>query len=128
MRPHIPRVLYPRLVHRRKEADMPLLQGEGKYLYRCAQPIIGLPYSSCLPRFLICLCWYFIEIVGYNHLHLTAVITCLQVDLKRLFSTNPWERTHIYYNNYLDLVRFLVAWLPIIFTFVQGINWVLGLE
>lgn len=52
----------------------------------------------------------------------------LQVDLKRLFNTSPWEKTHIYYNNYLDMVRFLVAWLPIIFSFVQLVNWVLGLE
>jgi len=34
----------------------------------------------------------------------------------------------MYYGNYLDMARFLVAWLPIIFTFVQGVNWGLGLE
>jgi len=51
-----------------------------------------------------------------------------QVDLKRLFNHSPWERTHIYYSGYLDFVRFLVAWLPIIFSIVQGVNWALGLE
>ncbi|XP_067948148.1 E3 ubiquitin ligase Rnf121-like isoform X1 [Watersipora subatra] len=51
-----------------------------------------------------------------------------KVDLKRLFASSPWEQTHIYYNSYLDFVRFLVAWLPIIFTIVQGFNWMLGLE
>ncbi|XP_037805970.1 RING finger protein 121 [Lucilia sericata] len=50
-----------------------------------------------------------------------------KVDLKKMFC-NPWERPHVLYGRLLDWIRFLVAWQPLIFFIVQGINWVLGLE
>ncbi|XP_029375394.1 RING finger protein 121 [Xiphias gladius] len=50
-----------------------------------------------------------------------------KVDLKRMFS-NPWERPHVMYGQLLDWLRYLVAWQPVIIGFVQGINYVLGLE
>lgn len=50
-----------------------------------------------------------------------------KVDLKKMFC-NPWERPHVLYGRLLDWIRWLVAWQPLILLFVQGINWVLGLE
>lgn len=50
-----------------------------------------------------------------------------KVDLKRLFS-NPWERPHVLYGQLLDWIRWLIAWQPVIFLLVKGINWSLGLE
>lgn len=50
-----------------------------------------------------------------------------KVDLKKMFC-NPWERPHILYGRLLDWIRWLVAWQPLIFFVVQGINWLLGLE
>lgn len=50
-----------------------------------------------------------------------------KVDLKKMFR-NPWERPHVLYGRLLDWIRWLVAWQPLIFFIVQGINWVLGLE
>ncbi|KAL0273373.1 UNVERIFIED_CONTAM: hypothetical protein PYX00_006055 [Menopon gallinae] len=50
-----------------------------------------------------------------------------KVDLKKMFC-NPWERPHIVYGQLLDLIRYLVAWQPLILFLVQGINWTLGLE
>ncbi|XP_037933915.1 RING finger protein 121 [Teleopsis dalmanni] len=50
-----------------------------------------------------------------------------KVDLKKMFC-NPWERPHVLYGRLLDWIRWLVAWQPLIFFIVQGINWVLGLE
>jgi len=32
------------------------------------------------------------------------------------------------YGRLLDWIRWLVAWQPLIFFIVQGINWMLGLE
>lgn len=42
-----------------------------------------------------------------------------KVDLKKLFC-NPWERPHVLYGQLLDFLRYLIAWQPIIFVFVQG--------
>ncbi|CAK8675198.1 unnamed protein product [Clavelina lepadiformis] len=50
-----------------------------------------------------------------------------KVDLKRMF-TSPWERPHILYGQFLDWIRYLVAWQPVIIFLVQGINWLLGLK
>ncbi len=50
-----------------------------------------------------------------------------KVDLKRMFK-NPWERPHVLFGQLLDWIRYLVAWQPVIFLVVQGINYVLGLE
>lgn len=50
-----------------------------------------------------------------------------KVDLKKLFC-NPWEKPHMLYGQLLDFLRYLIAWQPVIFVFVQGINWILGLE
>jgi RING finger protein 121/175 len=49
------------------------------------------------------------------------------VDLKKLFK-NPWEKPHLLYGQLLDWIRYLVAWQPLILFFVQGVNYVLGLE
>lgn len=45
---------------------------------------------------------------------------------KTLFKS--WEKPHILYGNFLDWIRYLVAWQPIIVIGVQSINWVFGLE
>lgn len=50
-----------------------------------------------------------------------------KVDLKRMFPS-PWDRPHVMYGNFLDWIRYLVAWQPVIIMIVQGINWSLGLE
>lgn len=50
-----------------------------------------------------------------------------KVDLKRMFS-NPWEKPHLLYGQLLDFIRILVAWQPLIFLLVQGVNYMLGLE
>jgi len=50
-----------------------------------------------------------------------------KVDLKRVVS-NFWERPHVLYGQLLDWVRWLVAWQPLIYFLVQGINWLLGLH
>lgn len=46
----------------------------------------------------------------------------------QLFSFFSWERPHVMYGQLLDWLRYLVAWQPVIIGFVQGINYVLGLE
>lgn len=50
-----------------------------------------------------------------------------KVDLKRMFPS-PWDKPHVMYGNFLDWIRYLVAWQPVIIMLVQGINWSLGLE
>ncbi|XP_067140326.1 E3 ubiquitin ligase Rnf121 [Centruroides vittatus] len=50
-----------------------------------------------------------------------------KVDLKRMFC-NPWEKPHVFYGSFLDFVRYLVAWQPLIIVCVQFINYTLGLE
>jgi len=50
-----------------------------------------------------------------------------KVDLKKMFC-NPWEKPHVLYGQLLDWLRWLVAWQPVIFGIVQGINYALGLE
>ncbi|GFR16033.1 RING finger protein 121 [Trichonephila clavata] len=50
-----------------------------------------------------------------------------KVDLKRMFC-NPWEKPHIFYGSLLDFIRYLVAWQPVIFSGVQFVNYILGLE
>lgn len=49
----------------------------------------------------------------------------------KLFFLNlnvSWERPHVMYGQLLDWLRYLVAWQPVIIGFVQGINYLLGLE
>lgn len=56
-------------------------------------------------------------------------LKCLSIKL--LFKINfffSWERPHVLYGQLLDWIRWLVAWQPVIFFIVQGINWALGLE
>lgn len=50
-----------------------------------------------------------------------------KVDLKRMFK-HPWEKPHLFYGQLLDWIRYLVAWQPLIVTFVQGVNRFFGLE
>ncbi|XP_060532449.1 E3 ubiquitin ligase Rnf121 [Cylas formicarius] len=50
-----------------------------------------------------------------------------KVELKQIFS-NPWEKPHMLYGQLLDWIRWLVAWQPMVFFLVRGINWILGLE
>ncbi|GBL96764.1 RING finger protein 121 [Araneus ventricosus] len=50
-----------------------------------------------------------------------------KVDLKRM-CRNPWEKPHVFYGSFLDFVRYLVAWQPVIFSGVQFFNYILGLE
>lgn len=50
-----------------------------------------------------------------------------KVDLKRMFCS-PWEKPHILYGNFLDFIRYLVVWQPVIIMAVQFLNQMLGLE
>ncbi|VDO80544.1 unnamed protein product [Soboliphyme baturini] len=50
-----------------------------------------------------------------------------RVDLARTLQ-NPWQKPHLFYGQLLDWIRYLLAWQPLIIIFVQGINYVLGLE
>ncbi|XP_037506121.1 LOW QUALITY PROTEIN: RING finger protein 121-like [Rhipicephalus sanguineus] len=50
-----------------------------------------------------------------------------KVDLKRMFCS-PWEKPHILYGNFLDFIRYLVVWQPVIIVAVQFLNQMLGLE
>uniref|UniRef100_L7M6V6 Putative ring-containing e3 ubiquitin ligase n=1 Tax=Rhipicephalus pulchellus TaxID=72859 RepID=L7M6V6_RHIPC len=50
-----------------------------------------------------------------------------KVDLKRMFCS-PWEKPHILYGNFLDFIRYLVVWQPVIIMGVQFLNSMLGLE
>ncbi len=44
------------------------------------------------------------------------------------FLTNFWGKQDVMYTQLLDGIRYLVAWQPVIFTLVHGINLGLGLE
>ncbi|KAA0193646.1 RING finger protein [Fasciolopsis buskii] len=50
-----------------------------------------------------------------------------KVNLKKTF-TNPWDKPHILYGNVLDLVRYMVAWQPLILGVVHLLNTSLGLK
>ncbi|KAL3234006.1 hypothetical protein MRX96_022762 [Rhipicephalus microplus] len=50
-----------------------------------------------------------------------------KVDLKRMFCS-PWEKPHILYGNFLDFIRYLLVWQPVIIMAVQFLNSKLGLE
>ncbi|THD20770.1 RING finger protein [Fasciola hepatica] len=50
-----------------------------------------------------------------------------KVNLKKTF-TNPWDKPHILYGNLLDLVRYMVAWQPVILGVVHLLNTSLGLK
>ncbi|XP_063725864.1 E3 ubiquitin ligase Rnf121-like [Symsagittifera roscoffensis] len=41
---------------------------------------------------------------------------------------HPWERVNLMYGQFLDWIRYLIAWQPLILLFVQGLNMTLGLE
>jgi RING finger protein 121 len=44
------------------------------------------------------------------------------------FIKHPWERVNLMYGQFLDWIRYLVAWQPLIILLVQTINYALGLE
>jgi len=50
-----------------------------------------------------------------------------KVDLKRMFP-NPWEQFHMMYSELLDGIRWLVCWMPIILTIIQGAYHFLGMN
>ncbi|XP_065833215.1 E3 ubiquitin ligase RNF121-like [Oscarella lobularis] len=50
-----------------------------------------------------------------------------KVDLKLMFS-NPWERTHVQYASLLDFLRYIIVWLPVIFTASRLANYLIGLD
>ncbi|XP_022672636.1 RING finger protein 121-like [Varroa jacobsoni] len=50
-----------------------------------------------------------------------------KVDLQRLFK-NPWEKPHVIYGHFLDFIRYLLVWQPIILGASQGFNWYMGFE
>lgn len=50
-----------------------------------------------------------------------------KVDLKQTF-TNPWDKPHLLYGNFLDLIRYMVAWQPVILGVVHALNTILGLK
>lgn len=39
-----------------------------------------------------------------------------------------WEKPHLFYGQFLDWVRYLVAWQPLIVMFVHGLSGYFGLE
>ncbi|XP_054159357.1 E3 ubiquitin ligase RNF121-like [Oppia nitens] len=51
-----------------------------------------------------------------------------KVDLKKLFSSLPFQKPHFLYGNLLDFIRYLIVWQPIIIFAVQCFNYILGLE
>lgn len=59
---------------------------------------------------------------NFNHLFICP----LKVYFLTLYCS--WERPHVMYGQLLDWLRYLVAWQPVIIGFVQGINYILGLE
>ncbi|XP_064482328.1 E3 ubiquitin ligase Rnf121-like isoform X1 [Ornithodoros turicata] len=50
-----------------------------------------------------------------------------KVDLKHIFC-HPWQKPHMLYGNFLDFIRYLVLWQPMIILCVQFVNHLLGLE
>ncbi|KAG5446241.1 RING finger protein 121 [Clonorchis sinensis] len=50
-----------------------------------------------------------------------------KVNLRKTF-TNPWDKPHIFYGKFLDLIRYLVAWQPVILGVVHLLNMSLGLK
>lgn len=50
-----------------------------------------------------------------------------KVDLQKLFK-NPWEKPHVIYGHFLDLIRYALVWQPIIIGATQGFNWYMGFE
>lgn len=60
----------------------------------------------------------------------TPFLLFVRLLLKVYFLTvySSWERPHVMYGQLLDWLRYLVAWQPVIIGFVQGINYILGLE
>uniref|UniRef100_A0A5S6QQP6 RING-type domain-containing protein n=1 Tax=Trichuris muris TaxID=70415 RepID=A0A5S6QQP6_TRIMR len=50
-----------------------------------------------------------------------------KVDLRQMFQY-PWEKPEMMYGKFLDFIRYLVAWQPLIIILVQGVNLFLGLE
>ncbi|CAL8098522.1 unnamed protein product [Calicophoron daubneyi] len=50
-----------------------------------------------------------------------------KVNLRKTF-TNPWDKPHILYGNFLDLIRYLVAWQPVILGVIHLLNLSLGLS
>ncbi|KAH9373324.1 hypothetical protein HPB48_018377 [Haemaphysalis longicornis] len=43
-------------------------------------------------------------------------------------ASGSWEKPHILYGNFLDFIRYLVVWQPLIIAGVQFVNHLLGLE
>ncbi|KAL3319472.1 hypothetical protein Ciccas_001865 [Cichlidogyrus casuarinus] len=50
-----------------------------------------------------------------------------KVDLRHTF-TNPWQKPHILYGNYLDLIRYMVGWQPIVLFTLSQLNKAFGLN
>lgn len=51
-----------------------------------------------------------------------------KVDLKKTFSSLPFQKPHYLYGNLLDFIRYFIAWQPVILFTVQCVNYVFGLE
>lgn len=85
------------------------------YLFNCVNLLNFFSFRFCIRGWLI---------IGKKQ---TCPYCKEKVDLKKLFS-NPWEKPHLLYGQLLDWIRYLIAWQPLILFFVQGVNYVLGLE
>lgn len=51
-----------------------------------------------------------------------------KVDLGKLFSALPFQKPHYLYGSFLDFIRYLFAWQPVIFLAVHFLDYELGLE
>ncbi|VDK83288.1 unnamed protein product [Dibothriocephalus latus] len=50
-----------------------------------------------------------------------------KVSLSKMIK-NPWEKPHILFGNFLDVVRYLIAWQPLILFTVHAVIYLLGLK
>ncbi|VDD79565.1 unnamed protein product [Mesocestoides corti] len=50
-----------------------------------------------------------------------------KVNLHKLVK-NPWEKPHLLFGNFLDAIRYLVAWQPLILMAVHLVIWILDLK
>ncbi|KAA3672554.1 RING finger protein 121 [Paragonimus westermani] len=60
-----------------------------------------------------------------------TVVTSTLVPLRLIlvvFTINQWDKPHLLYGNFLDLIRYLVAWQPVILGLVHIVNTSLGLK
>lgn len=92
-----------------------------KYMLYIINDFSGANEDFC---FLALSLWLHVDLLF--SIYLSFLIVVKGYFLNHFYSS--WERPHVMYGQLLDWLRYLVAWQPVIIGFVQGINYVLGLE